>query len=156
MAIEITDKIREVLEAHCFGFLTLTDGDGQPILARHFGYTWDEPLTRLIIYTFIKDVQPMALYFSQETKLAMVAANGATFKTLQFKGTYHKHYMAREEEMDTVRKFNSAQADLMLTFFGLSEETFANWNYAPALAVVMDINEIYEQTPKKNTGNKIN
>jgi len=42
-----------------------------------------------------------------------------------------------------------------MEMFGIPKEVFANWNFEPSVAISINVEEIFDQTPKVNTGNKI-
>lgn len=155
MAIELNEFATYVLANPCFGFVGTVNEVNQPVMTRLFGFNYDNPITTFTVYTFKNDALRLVDHLSKKTKLSATISNAMDFKTLQFKGTYHDHYDAPDEEMHYPREFNSKQAEIM-QMLGISNEAFANWKYEPAMAVVMNVVEIFDQTPKVGTGNKIN
>ena len=154
MAIELNDFVKEILAAPCFGFVTTINESNQPVMTRFFGFKHDDPLTTLTVYTFKKDAQHFINHLSDETKISVTISDGENLNTIQFKGSYQGHYIAPEEEMHYARDCNIKQAEIMLTF-GIPAGVFANWKYEPSMAIVMQVDEIFDQTPKVNAGNKI-
>jgi len=155
MAIELNDFVREVLDSPCFGFVGTIDQTSQPVMTRGFGFKFDEALATFTMYTFQKDFQRLIDHLSEVAKVSATITNATDFKTVQFKGTYLNHYMTPDKEMIYAHECNSKQAEIM-KMFGLSNEVFANWKYSPSVAIVMNVHEMFDQTPKINTGNKIN
>lgn len=155
MAIKLNDLANEVLSNPCFGFIGTLNESNQPVMTRVFGFKYDDSLTAFTVYTFKKDARRVAHHLSEVSKLAATISNALDFKTIQFKGTYRHHYEVSDEEMNYSRDCNSKQIEIM-KMFNISKETFCNWKYEPSMAIVMDVDEIFDQTPKINTGNKIN
>ena len=61
---------------------------------------------------------------------------------------------ARETVENYVRDCNVKQIEIM-RLTGVPDGAFSNWKYEPTVAIVMNVEEIYDQTPKVNAGNKI-
>jgi general stress protein 26 len=154
MAIELNELIKEVLSVPAFGFIGTIDDSNQPVMTRIFGFKNDDPLTTLTLYTFKKDAQRVVNHLSEQSKISVTTCDATNFKTVQFKGTYKSRYDVPEEELHYVRDANAKQVEIM-NMLGIPKEVFANWKYEPTLAIVMEINEIFDQTPRINTGNKI-
>ena len=155
MAIELNDLITDVLTCPAFGFIGTVNSNNQPVITRYFGFKYDDPLTTLTVYTFKKDAQRVVDLLSPGSKLTIPATNTMNFNTCQFKGTYNNHYDTPEEELRYARETNVKQAEIMKAF-GVPEEAFASWKFEPSLAIVMNVEEVFDQTPRVNAGNKIN
>ena len=155
MAILLNEFIKEVLEAPCFGFVGTINDSGQPVMTRFFGYKYDDPLTTITLYTFEKDAQVIVDQLKDNTKITATLSNATDFKTIQFKGTYLRHYNVLDEEVNYARENNAKQAEVMV-MIGISNKIFANWQFEPSLAITINVEEIFDQTPKINAGNKIN
>lgn len=155
MVIAINDFVREVLDSPCFGFVGTINKSNQPVMTRGFGFKYNDPLTAFTMYTFKKDFQRLVDYLSEAAKMSATITNAVNFKTVQFKGTYQHHYDTPDEEMIYAQECNNKQGEIM-KMFGVSNQVFANWKYKPSVAVVMNVDELFDQTPKINTGNKIN
>ena len=154
MAIELNDFVKEILSGPCFGFVATINQSNQPVITRLFGFKHDEPLTTLTVYTFKKDAQRVVNLLSDRVKLTVTLSNATNFQTVQFKGSYKSHYDAHEEEKHYARDCNAKQAEIMEKF-GVPREVFASWKYEPTVAIAMNVDEIYDQTPKIDAGKKI-
>ena len=155
MAIELNDFVKEILAAPCFGFVATINESNQPVMTRFFGFKHDDPLTTLTVYTFKKDAQHFVNHLSDETKISVATTNAQNYNTAQFKGTLQRYYDVPDEEMNYARESNAKQVEIM-EMFGISKEIFANWNFEPSVAISINVEEIFDQTPKVNAGNKIN
>ncbi|MCK5700020.1 MAG: pyridoxamine 5'-phosphate oxidase family protein [Cyclobacteriaceae bacterium] len=155
MAIALNDFVREVLNSPCFGFIGTLNKSNQPVITRVFGFKYDDTLSVFTMYTFAKDTQRLVDHLNKLSKVSATLTNAINFKTLQFKGTYRNHYLAPDEEMIYAKECNIKQAEIM-KMLGISNEVFANWKYEPSVAIAMNVDALFDQTPKINTGNKIN
>ena len=155
MGIELNDLMLDVLTSEGFGFIGAVTDSKQPVIARFFGFKYDNPITTLTVYTFKKDAQRVVDLLSKGSKLSIAVSNVSNFKTCQFKGIYHSHYITPEEEMHYPRENNIKQAKFM-NMFGVPTEVWESWKFEPSVAIVMNVEEIFDQTPRVNTGNKIN
>ena len=155
MALELNDFVKEVLDAPCYGFIGTINASNQPVMTRFFGFKYDDPLTTLTLYAFKKDAQRVVDLLSDGVKLAATTSNAMDYKTVQFKGTYQRHYDVPAEEKSYVRECNAKQAKI-IEMFGISKEIWANWSFEPSTAISINVDEIFDQTPKVGAGNKIN
>ena len=155
MPIILNDFVKEVLDAPCYGFLGVINESYQPVITRFFGFKYDNPLTILTLYTFKKDAQRVVNQLSEGVKIAATTSNAMDYKTIQFKGTYLKHYDVPQDEMNYARQCNAKQAKI-IEMFGISNKVWANWSFEPSVAIAINVKELFDQTPKINTGNKIN
>ena len=154
MAIELNDFVRDVLAAPCFGFVVTINDSNQPVMTRFFGFKHDDQLTTLTLFTFKKDAKHVLDHLSAKDKIAATTSNALNFNTLQFKGTFQDHYDVQEDEMHHIRDTNAKQTEIM-KMIGVPDGAVANWKYEPSVAIIMNVEEIFDQTPKVNTGNKI-
>ena len=150
----INDFVREVLGKPCFGFVACLNEMGHPEMSRYFGFKYDQELNTFTAYTFRKDFQKMQDHLSTGEKISMAASSPMDLQTIQLKGTLNRIYDTPKDEMEIPRSCNDKQSEIMARW-GISKEVFANWNFEQSVAVVMNVEEIYDQTPKINTGKKI-
>ncbi len=155
MAIQINNLVREVLEAPSFGFVCAINESKQPLMTRIFGYSFDDPLTILTIYTYKKDAQHVIDQLHESSNITATLSSTADFKTVQFKGTYNQHADASNQELDIIRVHTERQAEI-LRMMGIPKEVFANWKFEPAVGISINVKELFDQTPKVNAGNKLN
>ena len=154
-AIAINEFVKEVLDKPCFGFVAGLDEAGHPEMSRCFGFTFEAEENTLTVYTFTKDFQKMGDHLAAGDKISIALSNAQNFKTVQFKGTLNQIYDTPEQEMAIPRSCNKKQADIMASW-GVSKQVFANWSFEQSVTVVMDVNEMYDQTPRPKAGAKIN
>jgi general stress protein 26 len=155
VGIAINDFVKELLEKPCFGFVAGLDEAGHPEMSRCFGFNYDTEQNTLTVYTFKKDFQKMQDHLSAGDKISVALSNAQNFKTIQFKGTLNRIYDTPEHEMTYPRSCNTMQADIMASW-GVPNQVFANWSFEQSVTVVMDVNEMFDQTPRPKAGEKIN
>lgn len=150
------DKIvTDVLEKPCFGFVCGLNAVNHPVMSRFFGFAYKEDLSTFTGYTFARDFLKMRKHLTPGDKITFVVSSPLDFKTIQLKGTLQRIYDTPEEEMQIPSSCNQLQSEI-LQRWGISNETFANWSFQQSVAVVLNVDEIFDQTPKINTGQKIN
>lgn len=147
--------VSDVLQKPCFGFICALNEADHPILARIFGFNFDPKKNTLTAYAFKKDFQAMQNNFTSGVKIAMALSSSLDYHTIQLKGTLNKFYNTPEEEMKYPRSCNGKQVDIM-NGWGIPKDVFANWSFEQSISVMMDVNEIFDQTPWPNAGKKIN
>ena len=151
----INDFVQEVLDKPCFGFVAGLNKSGHPEMSRFFGFNHDPELDTFTAYTFKKDFQKMRNHLLPGERISMAVSSPLDFKTIQLKGTLNRIYDTPEDEMNIPRSCNKIQSEIMQRW-GISKEVFANWNFEQSVAVVMNVHDIFDQTPRLNTGEKIN
>ena len=155
MAIQINNLVREVLEAPSFGFVCAINESKQPVMTRIFGYSFDDPLTILTIYTYKKDSLHVIEQLHENSNITATLSSTADFKTVQFKGNYNQHADASTKELNIIKAHTERQAEI-LRMMGIPKEVFANWKFEPAVGISINVKELFDQTPKVNAGNKLN
>ena len=149
------DKIvSEVLNKPCFGFVCGKNALNHPIMSRYFGFTFNPDLSKFTAYTFEKDFKKMQPFIATGDRISAVASSPLDYKTIQLKGTLHSIYDTPDEEMSFPESCNIQQSEIIQRW-GIPGEVFTKWSYKQSVAVVMNVEEIYDQTPKTNTGQRI-
>jgi len=86
--------------------------------------------------------------------IALTMVHPLNYRCLQIKGRCIRYYEADESEMENVKNY-LAQFTSVLIKMGLPEDVVYKWPHDPAIVVEMDLDEIYEQSPKKGAGEKL-
>ena len=90
----------------------------------------------------------------EQNRHVTVVTCSNTFESYQFKGKHLGHRDATEEEnefvMEYFRVFNEA-----MRMFGLTDGLALNYPHSHMIAMDMEVEEMFEQTPKVGTGQKI-
>jgi hypothetical protein len=156
MAIVFTDFVKKTLGLRCFGFVASFDGNKKRSeMTRVFGYSLDEPAGILTVLVYKGDSAKLLACLSQTKKLTVVNSDPMSFKTLQIKGDFLSHSDASPEEINLIKNEFGNRRTEVFTMFGLPASIGDNLNSLPALSIKMQCKEIFDQTPRLNTGNKI-
>lgn len=148
---EKEELIKEIISMPTMGFLTVVNENNVPIMTRHFAYKMTDDMSELTIYAYKPDAERLFPYFKPDQKIAAVTASATNAQSLQHKGVYITHYdVDSDAELDFIKDNNKKQRDIM-EMFGVAQ-LIDNWRYEPSVAIKMRIDEIFEQTPRPDTG----
>lgn len=92
----------------------------------------------------------------EDKKVSYLFACVYTFTAFQIKGIYVQHRHCTNEENLYQKSYVEGFAKTMASIGIKSGESFKHYWEQPALCFIIEPLEIYEQTPKSGTGNKIN
>ncbi len=146
--------INEVTSAPAMGFLAVADSNNQLVISRHYAFKYHEESSVFTVYSYSKDAQLVLEHLSVGKKIAAVSSDATNFNTLQFKGSYLRHYPVEgAEELAFVEQNNQKQMAIM-EMFGIGQ-MFKKWHYLPSTAIVFTVEEIFEQSPRTETGKQI-
>lgn len=154
----IPDHIYEFHQNNSLGFVLGTrDESLQPNVSKPFNAVISDDKKHI---TFFMNEADFGLHegnFNSNGKIALSVGQVPSHESYQFKGEYRSHRQATEEEGQEVysalQRFGSGV--VALGFPPEMLEMFNDLRVLPAIAVTFEVNEIFEQTPKPGTGNKI-
>jgi hypothetical protein len=86
--------------------------------------------------------------------IALTMVHPLNYRCLQIKGRCIRHYEADSSEMVNVNNYLDLFGSV-IEKMGLPENVVYNWPHDPAIVVEMELDEVYEQTPKKGAGEKL-
>jgi hypothetical protein len=89
-----------------------------------------------------------------DNHLISVVTCSDTFESYQFKGKSFGFSHVTEEENQEVMDYFQKFSDLMVVF-GLRDKLVYNYPHTQMMCLVMDVEDVYEQTPKVGTGQKV-
>jgi hypothetical protein len=127
----------------------------KPNLVRLQGVKVEPDRKHITFYFPLRYGQSLLDNFKHTEKLAFLFADIETNESYQIKGKYLSQRDPDEAEIDLQKKYieNFSNA---LEKQGVPKDHLMGALYAqPSLAVTMQVQEIYEQTPRIGTGNKI-
>ena len=87
-------------------------------------------------------------------RIALTMVNPFNYQCLQIKGRYIRYYEADSLDMANIRKYLDSFGEVMKKL-GIPEDSPYNWPHDPGLVIEMELDEVYEQTPKKGAGEKL-
>ena len=103
---------------------------------------------QLYTHTFFKNVQ-------ENAKISFLCSSTLSFEAYQIKGLYLDWRPCTSEEVDYQQQYLNGFAKNLEDFGLRSGFNFVNYYKEPGIAIRMRSEEMYEQTPKSGTGNKI-
>lgn len=106
---------------------------------------------------YMSELSPGILINLQRNSLITLNVISAyTFESFQMKGKYISHENLTVEDKKYKENYLRGMIELIEEMkFGLSPKSLEKYSQLDAIAVIMKVEEIYEQTPKKGTGEKI-
>ena len=97
--------------------------------------------------TSFKNLQPSA-------PIALTTTRADNFESYQFKGKFVKLTECSDEDNQTIQAYLHGFNDAVVAL-GLQDGLVYNYPHSNTYALVMEVKEIFEQTPKPGTGNKL-
>lgn len=86
--------------------------------------------------------------------VALTMVNPLNYRCVQIKGKCIRYFEADDSEMENVKNYLALFSSVLIKM-GLAENLVYKWPHDPAIVVEMDLDEVYEQSPKKGTGEKL-
>ena len=156
MDLRITEFAKNVLAAKGFSWASAVHENGKNEMVAVYGFVVDDASGEAVLLVNKDQAERFIDCFATTNKVAFVATNAGTFQTIQIKGEYLYHRDPTEKELALmIDEFQPAKMHMIENFWGMAGEMLNAWTLTPALAVGVKCNEIFDQTPRKNTGNKI-
>lgn len=90
----------------------------------------------------------------QQNQMVSVVACSFSFESYQFKGKSIRWSEATEEENGLVEEYLKKFNDSM-EVFGLGENFVYKYPHSKMMALLMEVTDVFEQTPKIGTGQKV-
>jgi hypothetical protein len=153
--MEIPDHIEAMFEiTHTFGWLVGVKKDLNCDCCRTCGVRKTEDGDLLILIT-PELAKSILATIQRNSNLAFTMVNAYTFESYQFKGDYisHSFLSAQDEKMKAL--FMKGIKRVMGDMGFIYGDDFKRYADMEGIAIQMRVNEIFEQTPKKGTGNKL-
>lgn len=148
----LTEKLIAYIHQGNGMFMATRDANKKPEIHRvlgakvidgnHIKFYFDGPTARRITDNL-----------SENHMFAVVTCSN-TFESYQFKGRSLKFSQATEEDNQDIMDYFQKFSDLMLVF-GLLEGLVYNYPHTQMMCVMMEVEDVFEQTPKVGTGQKV-
>jgi len=153
MAVSL-DKIVKYFDVPLAMSLGTRDGNMRPDYCRVVGTALsDDNLFKF--YLGKEKSQTAILNLSDNGFIALTMVHPLNYRCLQLKGKCIRHYAADSSEMANVKDYLALFTGV-LTKMGLPKDVVYSWPHDPAIVVEMELDEVYEQSPKKGAGEKLN
>lgn len=94
-------------------------------------------------------------FLKEDLNMSLLMASIKDFESYQVKGQYVEHQICSDENIDFYRLKVLKIVDVMSVMGIDGNKIFSYLNDNNSVAVTMKINDVFEQTPKPGTGNKV-
>jgi hypothetical protein len=131
------------------------DSQHMPALARSLGVKVEEDRAHIRFYLPLIYGQEVVDNFAINDKLVFLFANVNNNESYQLKGRYCSHWPSSEVEIQFQLAYARGFANVLKEQGLPPENTFRAIYAQPSVGVLMQIEEIYEQTPRQGTGEKV-
>ena len=132
------------------------DNQSRPDIARPTGVVKGEADDELIIFLPQRNAETILTNIEHNDRLALFGSRVTTFESYQFKGRCVMQRLANDEEVNYQRRLIAAFADCLSEIFSLPAAKVIDAYYSrPIIALTLRVEEIFDQTPRKGTGNRI-
>lgn len=147
--------IDQAMDTPQFGWLCAVDKDNYPVSTRGYLFKYDIDNKVLKVIVSKSDSENSVLpSLSKGTNIAAVIANGITFNSIQYKGEFIRKTELTEEDQKNMDDNFDAVVEY-LGQFGFSKELVEKFYTQEHQIFELAISEIFDQTPKQGTGNKL-
>ncbi len=152
----LNDALIRILEG-TESSLWLCNRDAQrvPDVVRLMGVRVEPDRRHVVGYVSRADGEALIDNLHVTPQLTLLTALVHTYESYQFKGVYTGQWACSAEEVAYQRAYVEGFARASIPYSLSSEKITQAFFRQPALAVRMRIEEIYEQTPRKGTGERI-
>jgi hypothetical protein len=130
------------------------DAQNVPTCCRAIAISSADDLATATVYLPVAAGQATIQNVATTKRLAITASNPPDHRTTQLKGTTIEARLARDDEHPFLRGRLEAFVDV-LDKFGFPRGLARRLAYWPAFAVTIRVEEIFEQTPGPQAGNRI-
>lgn len=149
-----TERARRCLEPGLSVVVGSVDARNVPTCCRAIAISSADDLATATVYLPVAAGQETIQNVATTKRLAITASNPPDHRTTQLKGTTIEARLARDDEHPFLRGRLEAFVDV-LEKFGFPRGLARRLGYWPAFAVTIRVEEIFEQTPGPQAGNRI-
>ncbi len=129
----------------------------QPIAERAFGFKVSEDGTLVSAFIPTANSEKTIENLNANGRAALIVSNPFNLNTWQFKGAYHSYSDCIESDMQILQENMMEFGKFITMHFGEKQlEILQGHNIFPLTSVTFKIEDIFNQTPGPNAGQKIN
>ncbi|MDF3822328.1 hypothetical protein P3G55_20660 [Leptospira sp. 96542] len=152
----ISQEILNLMNANSVFALGTANGQNVPFYTRSFYVQGNVGDTELKIHIpEIMAVRPLK-DLKENPLMSVNIADVTNFFARQIKGKFKEMRLTTKDEMVLINQFHSKIGDLLNQFFGSNlADGWKRFIVEPSVCIIMEIQEVYEQTPKRGTGGKL-
>jgi hypothetical protein len=128
----------------------------EPDVVRTMGARVEPDRRHVVVYVPESGGADLIRNLAGNPRITLLTAVINTYESYQFKGDYAGHWACSAEEVEYQRTYLEGFAASSMQFYGLpKEKIIVAYFRQPAVSIRMRIEEGYEQTPRKGTGQRI-
>jgi hypothetical protein len=127
----------------------------EPELVRLLGAQAEADKEHLLLYVPLKFGKNLIHNFAATDKLTFLLASLLTFESYQLKGSYLSHRACTPAEVKYQKAYFQGLGVAMERLGLPKEKALDAYYHQPSVAVRLQVMEVYEQTPKAGTGEKV-
>ncbi len=151
----INEYLRQEIEANATFWVSSCNAEGTPDLVRTMGVRAEPDGEHLVAFIPVPYAQKLIAQLVPGQKLALMQANLHTYVSLQFKGRCVSHRPSTAGEIEFQRRYVDGFCREIEKQGMAQETTFPVLFRQPSIALVVRVEEVYEQTPKAGTGERL-
>lgn len=148
------ERLARCLEPGQSILVASVDAAGTPSCCRAVAIASDDNLQTLTVYLPVATSQAVIQDVATTKRLAVAATHPRDNNATQLKGTTIEARIARDDEAPIVRARLDAWAGV-LERIGVPRRLTRSVAHWPAFAIVMRVEQIFEQTPGPNAGTRL-
>lgn len=142
----LTPELVELLHGEVSFYLATRDGELRPRGSRVLAARAAPEKNELTIFGYREALEQHLASLRENGRMALSLARPSDDTAYQLKGRYLRHRACSEVDRALVER-QVAQLRRNLESIGIPIATFANWKTWPSLAITMEVEEIFNQTP---------
>ena len=154
----ISEKIQKFHDNNNLGHILGTRNEAlHPAVSKVFHAVVSDDKKHMIVYMSAPDFTTHEDNLTSNGQVALSSAALPSHEAYQYKGTYTRHWDPDENEVQEIfgALHRYGEGAIKLGFPPEMLEMFEQLIVVPAKAFEFEVAEIYEQTPKPGTGNKL-
>jgi hypothetical protein len=137
-------------------WIASTDNHSKPDVSRPIGVVGGNSADELLIYLPKENAGTLLKNVEQNDRLALFCSNVTTFESYQFKGRCTMQRLADDGELESQKRVLGRFVDVLSEIFALPGQKLMDAYYSiPVVVLTVRVAEIFDQTPRKGTGNPI-
>jgi len=152
--VDQSERILRCLDNDVSILIGSVDAAGEPSCCRALALTSIDDLATLTVYVPEATSRDAIASLAATRRIAVVATHPISHYSIQLKGVARDTRIARPDEEPIVRHGFGGFADVLNTI-GVPRRVTKAVTLWPALAIEVDVQEIYDQTPGPKAGTRL-
>lgn len=144
-----------ITKREIYGYIASLNSSGYCDMTRTCGiYPVNEDHLKIIFMSGLST--NLIRNLADNPKISLNGISAYTFESYQIKGSYISHENLSADDIMVKENYLKGMLELIAEMkFGIDEKSLDKYCQSEATAIIMKVEEIYEQTPKQGTGEKI-